>query len=147
MKKIFLIIISIYLIIPKSYAFEIPDNLYKGIIAEDCSGNYQTYLIIASVVRNRLSNGLNSGLVALRRKGLDSFVERNRAYVMAKKGVDLKAVATQAIDEVFNQKKDYAFGATHYEHTQVYPTPKWAKNMRIVKVVYPNTKKELTLWR
>lgn len=126
-------------------ADQILDNLWMGLIAEDTSGDLQTYRIIASVVQNRAVNGLNSGLVALRRKGLDSFVKRNRAYILAKKGIDLKALAIQAIND--SQTQDYAFGATHYEHTQIFPVPAWAKDMKVVKTVYPNTKQEITLWK
>lgn len=50
-----------------SICFAEPE-LWQGLIAEDTSGNLQTYRIIASVCRNRLQNGLNLGLVALRQK-------------------------------------------------------------------------------
>lgn len=56
----------------------------------------------------------------------------------------MKALATQAIKD--SETHDYAFGATHYEHTKIYSTPKWAKNMKIVKIIYPNCKDEITLW-
>ena len=51
----------------KAQEIPCPANLWQGIIAEDTSGNYQDYLIIASVCKNRLENGLNLGLVALKR--------------------------------------------------------------------------------
>jgi len=141
---IFFLIFSVFAKVAR--ASEIPPNLWQGIVAEDTSGDYQTYLVIASVVRNRIDNGMNHGLVALKRKNLDKFVKDNCAYILKTKGLNLEDLATKAIREVLSGK-DYAFGATHYEHTGVYPMPSWAKNMQVVKVMYQGTKKELTLWK
>jgi len=127
--------------------FPLPDNLYMGIIAEDTSGDYQIYLSIASVIRNRFNNGLNSGLVALKRQNLGQFVGQEYAYALKIKKIDLIKLATKAIQEIFKNNKDYVNGATHYEHTGVYPAPYWAKNMQIVKVLYPHTKKEIIFYK
>lgn len=124
----------------------IPDNLYMGIIAEDTSGNYQTYLAIASVVRNRLNAGMNNGLIALKRKHLEHFVQREVIWA-AWHDIDLVGTTESAIQEVFEQGKDYVNGATNYEHTGVYPIPKYTKKMRLVKVMYPHTKDEISFWK
>jgi hypothetical protein len=122
-----------------------PANLWKGLIAESAEGDYSTYLIIASVVRNRLDAGMNHGLVAMKRKNLDSFVSREIAYAKTR-GKDLKALAEKAIAEVFSGK-DYAYGATYYEHTKIYGMPKFWKNFKIVGLVYRGQKKEISLAR
>ncbi len=123
-----------------------PEKLWMGIIAEDTSGDYQTYLVIASVVRNRLNKGLSHGLVALKRQNLGQFVRQNCNYLLKTKGIDLTKLATKAMTEVFSGK-DFANGATHYEHTKIYGIPYWAKNLKVVKVIYPNTKREITFWK
>jgi len=125
---------------------EIPDKLWMGIISEDTSGDYEIYLSIASVVRNRLHNGLNLGIIALQRHDLIEFIHSNRLYVKRLKGVDLKEIVESAIKEVFIDGKDYANGADHYEHTGHYPVPSWARKMKVVKVLYPATKREITFW-
>lgn len=147
MNRIAKLAILFFFCLTSAWAGELPQNLWQGLISEDTSGNLQTYRIIASVVTNRLQNGLNNGLIALQRPNLASFVAKECQYAKAVKNADLKAIAQQAIKEVFDQNKDYAFGATHYEHTKVYPIPKWAKNMKVVKIIYEGTKQEITLWR
>jgi hypothetical protein len=124
-----------------------PANLWRGLVAEDTSGNYQTYLAIASCVRNRLDKGMNTGLIALKRKNLNDFVNKEAAYMLKTKKLNLQTLTQQAINEVFANGKDTIFGADHYEHTGVYPTPKWAKNMKIVKVLYKGTKNEITFYK
>ena len=123
-----------------------PDNFWQGLVAEDTSGDYQTYLVIASVVRNRLLAGMTPGLVALNKKNLEHFVWREVKWA-SWHDIDLVGATNSAINEVFEEGKDYAFGATHYEHTGVYSTPKWAKKMKLVKVLNPGTKREISLWR
>ena len=124
-----------------------PPQLWQGLIAEDAAGNYQDYLVIASCVRNRLLRNMDNGLVALQRKNLRKFVEKEIAYALKTKGLDLQKIAKQAIKEVFTQGKDYAYGADHYEHTGVYPMPSYFKKMKIVKVLHKGTKQEITLAR
>ena len=147
MRKIILIAIFTVLMVTQVFAYEVSDNLYKALIAEDTSGDYQTYLAIASCVRNRLNKGMTHGLVAMKRKDLDAFMKREITYAHAVKNIDLESQAKRAIREVFILNKDYANGATHYEHTGKYKKPKWAKDMRIVKVLHKGTKKEITFWR
>ena len=121
--------------------------IWMGIIAEDTSGDYQTYLCIASVVRNRLAKGMNTGLVALKRKDLDDFIAEQYLYVLKTKNKDLQMIAQFAILKIFEEKLDYVNGATNYEHTRIYPVPSYTKNMKIVKVLYKGQKREITFWR
>ena len=121
--------------------------IWKGIIAEDTSGNYQTYLCIASVVRNRLAKGMDTGLIALKRKDLDDFVVKEYLYALKTKGIDLRELSCKAILEVFEGNKDYVNGATNYEHTKIYPVPKYTKNMKIVKILHKGQEREITFWR
>ena len=124
-----------------------PNNLWQGIIAEDCSGDFMVYLIIASVVRNRLNAGMNNGLIALKRQNLGQFVKQNCDYMLKVKGIDLTFLVTKAMTEVFVNDKDYANSATNYEHTGHYPIPEYTKKMKLVKVLYPHTKREIMLWK
>ena len=126
-----------------------PSKLWQGLVAEDTFGDFQTYLIIASVVRNRLDKGLNYGLNGLRRRDLTDFVAENYLYILKTKGIDLEELAKRAIYKVFILGKDYANGATRYEHTKIYGIPRdnEIKNMRIVKVIYKNTRREITCWK
>ena len=130
----------------KAHAQVCPTNLWQGLIAEDTAGNYQDYLVIASCVRNRLLRNMDNGLVALQRKNLRKFVEKEIAYALKTKGLDLQKIAKQATKEVFSGK-DYAYGADHYEHTGVYPMPPYFKKMKIVKILHKGTKQEITLAR
>ena len=123
----------------------LPSDLWKGLTAEDTKGNYDVYLAIASVVRNRLAKGMSHGLVALKRKDLDAFVKRETDYAKTKNR-DLEALTKKAIGEI-QAGKDTVDGADHYEHTGVYPTPSWAKQMKIVKVLNKGTKDEITFYR
>jgi hypothetical protein len=99
-----------------------PPNLWKGLIAEDVSGGYQGMYAVACCVRNRLNVGMNTGLVALKRKDLNSFVERQ--------GSRYELMAKDIIRKVFNENSpDVTKGATHYEAVERYGLPKWAKGM------------------
>ena len=133
-------------IVSQVWAMEIPNNLWMGIVSEDTRGDYQTYLAIASCVRNRLAKGMNTGLIALKRQNLRQFVKENCDYMLKTKKIDLTKLATKAIQEVW-QGKDYAFGATNYEHTGHYPIPKYTKKMKLVKVMYRGQKKEIKFWK
>jgi len=115
-----------------------PANLWKGLIAESTKGDLTEYRCIASVVRNRLNKGMWHGLVALKRKDLDKFVSREIAY-----NPRLEVLAKQAVQE----EQDYSNGATHYEHTGIYPVPSWAKKMKVVKVLFAGTRNEITFWK
>jgi len=147
MKKFILILLFLFVCITQIQAYQIPDNLYKGLIAEDTSGDYKTYLAIASVVRNRLQKGMTPGLVALKRKDLDVFVAEQIAYVLKTKQINLESQAKNAIREVLELNQDYSNGATHYEHTKVYGIPSWAKSMEIVKILYGGTERQIIFYR
>jgi hypothetical protein len=90
---------------------------------------------------------MNSGLVALQRKDLNDFVAREYLYALKKNNIDLQRLACQAILTVFEKDKDFVEGATHYEHTKIYGTPKWARFMRAVKVIYRGTRNEITFYK
>lgn len=134
-----------------------PSNLWKGLIAEDTSGDSQVYLAIASCVRNRLEKGMDHGLTALKRKDLDKFVNKETKYALKHKNINLERIADECIAKAFENlylddcevKRiwDFANGATHYEHTRIYGMPYWTKGMQVVKVLYPNTKKEITFYK
>jgi hypothetical protein len=99
-----------------------PSNLWQGLIAEDVSGGYQGMYAVACCVRNRLNIGMNTGLVALKRKDLNVFVERQ--------GRKYELMAKDIIRQVFEENaQDVTRGATHYENIERYGLPKWAKGM------------------
>lgn len=146
MKKFILILLFVFACITQIQAYQIPNNLYKGLIAEDTSGNYKTYLTIASCVRNRLVSGMSHGLVALKRKDLDSFVHKECAYALKTKNIDLENQAKGAIREVFDLDKDYCNDAVYYEHTKRYKIPSFVKGKRVLMILHAGTKNEITFW-
>ncbi|MBI4707764.1 MAG: cell wall hydrolase [Candidatus Omnitrophica bacterium] len=105
-----------------------PTNLWKGLIAEDVSGGYQGMYAVACCVRNRLNMGMNTGLMALKRRRLDEFVRRE--------GRSAELIAKDIVKKVFEQSApDITRGATHYEAVETYGMPKWARSMvRTVKI-------------
>jgi hypothetical protein len=105
-----------------------PENLWKGLIAEDVSGGYQGMYAVACCVRNRLNAGMNTGLVALKRRNLDEFVRRE--------GRKVEFIAKDIIRKVFEENApDVTRGATHYENVEAYDMPKWAYSMvRTIKI-------------
>lgn len=143
----FVLALSLLLFLPHAQAYQTPKNLDKAIIAEDTCGDLEVYRNIVSCVRNRLVNGQDHGLVAMKRKNFNAFVQKEYDYVLNMKGIDLEIQAKRAIYEVFVSNKDYCDGATNYEHTGVYPIPAYTKNMRVVKILYQGTKREITFWR
>jgi len=130
-----------------AHIYKIPDKLWQAIIAEDTSGDFITTLHIASCVRNRLERGMSHGLVAMKRKNLTTFVRKECNYVLKTKHISLEYQAKRALYEVFTLNKDYCNGATYYEHTGKYPIPLYTYKMRVIKILYKNTKKEITFWR
>lgn len=126
---------------------KIHKDLWKGIVAEDTRGDFLVSCHIASCVRNRLRKGMTHGLVAMKRKNLNLFVIKECNYALKTKHINLEYQAKRAIHETFVLNKDYVNGATYYEHTGKYPAPPYTRNMRIVKVLYADTKDEITFWK
>jgi len=117
-----------------------PANLWKGLIAEDTSGSYESYLAIALVVRNRLDAHMNHGLCALKRKNLDSFIAKEVNYAKIRYNKDLVGIAQKAISDAFSYKvKDITGGANHYEYVERYGKPKWARNMVVTTKIGNHT--------
>lgn len=147
MKKTILFTIMLCLLFTQVFAYEIPKDLWKGIIAEDTSGDLLVCLSITSCVRNRLQKGMTHGLVAMKRKNLTVFVKKECDYALKVKRIDLENQAKGVLTQVFVLNKDYCNGAINYEHTGKYSVPKYTRNMRIVKKLYAGTKREITFWR
>jgi hypothetical protein len=105
-----------------------PKNLWKGLIAEDVAGGYQGMYAVACCVRNRLNAGMNTGLVALKRKNLDEFVR--------KEGRKVEFIAKSIVREVFEENGiDTTEGACFYENITAFGMPKWAYSMvKTVKI-------------
>jgi len=109
-----------------------PVNMYKGLIGEAVGEGYNGMLAVACVYRNRLRRGLTLGCVALKRKDLDEFVNRQpKRYIrMAKKIVRL----------VFEEDcPDITNGATHYENIELYGIPWWAVDMKETTIIGRHT--------
>lgn len=114
-----------------------PSGIWKAVIAENTNpDSYDNYLATVCVVRNRLKQNMNHGLVAMKRKDLDSFVETNASYVRSKYKKDIISWAKKAVYEVFyNNTPDITGGADHYEDVEKYGEPYWAKDMVITKKI------------
>ena len=99
-----------------------PANLWKGIIAEACGEGKIGLYAVACVYRNRLEKGIPLGCIALKRKDLDQFVQRQ--------GLLYEKMAKEIVRSVFgNPWLDITGGATHYENIECFGTPWWIKNM------------------
>jgi hypothetical protein len=117
----------------------IPSNLWQGLIAEATSEGYQGMEVVACVTRNRLDRGMSHGLVALKRKDLDRFCRRE--------GFETCDMAKDIVYYIFDRREtDVTGGADHYEHTGMYPVPKWAKRMKVTNVFFKGTKHEITCY-
>jgi spore germination cell wall hydrolase CwlJ-like protein len=94
------------------------------LIGEAVGEGYTGMYAVACCVRNRLDSGMSHGISAMKRKDLDTFVN--------KQGSKYKEMVVQIIEEVFNKMKpDITNGATHFESVR-YKTPYWAKDKAIV---------------
>jgi len=103
-----------------------PENLWKGIIGEAVSEGFCGMYAVACCYRNRIAKGLPLGCVALKRKDLDEFIEREA-------GVGASSMAQGIIKAVFEfEGKDITNGSTHYENIEKYGEPYWVKGMEIV---------------
>ena len=137
--RVFLLITVLQIILGVGFVYSTPinhpKNLWKGIIAENTTpDSYDDYYATACVVRNRLKQQMSHGLVAMKRKDLDSFVETNASYVKSRYNKDIEVWAKKAVYEVFyNDAPDITGGADHYEDVEKYGEPWWAKNMTITK--------------
>ncbi len=116
----------------KVFAYEVPNNIWQGLIAEDVGGGYRGMYAVACVVRNRQAVGLNHGLCAMKRKDLDTFCK--------KQGKKYEVMAKEIVRKVFVENSpDVTNGATHYEAVERYGVPYWAKSMRIVARIGEHT--------
>lgn len=144
MKIICLIICILFVFNGLAIASKYPDNLWKGLIAEDIKGGYEGMYAVACCVRNRLNNGLSVGLVALKRKDLDAFVKREVDYGVHKYNTNYELVAKDIVNKVFEENgKDITKGATHYENVECFGVPYWARTMfRTIKIGHHTFYKE-----
>lgn len=124
MKRLIKVFVCIGIILSdmaNAFAYVVPDNLWKGIIAEASGEGREAMYRVACVVRNRLALGMNTGLCGLKRKDLDAFVKRE--------GKSKEFEARDIVREVFQERgEDKTNGATHFESVD-FREPKWAKKM------------------
>ncbi len=105
-------------------AYDIPDNMWQGIMAEAANQGYAGMYAVACVYRNRLDKGMPLGCCGLKRKNLDAWRK--------KQGQELCQTAYSITLKVFELNgEDTTCGATHYENIEAFCMPKWAKNMII----------------
>ncbi len=124
-RQLITVILVLTLTILPSYATtprpKPPKDLYKGLIAEAAEDKYHGMLVVACVVRNRLDQGMDHGLVGMRRPDLDAFV--------TKEGEKRIAQAQRIVYVVFDLRiEDITNGATHFEDVK-YKKPYWAYSM------------------
>ncbi len=118
--------IIFYSIVIACYASP-PDNLWKGLIAEAVSENYEGMYAVCCVVRNRLSKGMNNGLVGLHRKDLDEFVRKHKAY---------EKMAKKIVYQVFEcNGDDTTNGSLYFENISVFKYPDWARKKEFIKII------------
>ena len=103
-----------------------PSNMWKCLVAESASEGYRGMKTVALVYRNRLERGMRLGCSGLKRRNLNAFIK--------KEGRRKEILAKRVVKEVFEENcKDFTGGATHYENLESFPTPKWAKDMIIIR--------------
>lgn len=148
MKKLTILLLLYLLIsINNLYAYEIPNNLWKGLIGEAVREGETGMYAIACVYRNRLEQNLSLGCMALKNRNkkmwgknhdltLDEFIwEHEEIY-------DYKYtyLAKLIIKKVFKENgKDITQGATHYENVEQFGEPYWTKGMIITCKVGKHT--------
>lgn len=109
-----------------------PSNLWKGIMGEAVGEGYQGMYAVTCAYRNRLNENLSLGCVALKRKDLDQFIE--------KQGKKYQKMAKDIVRKVFEENgPDITKGATHYENIEKFGTPRWAKKMEITTKIGHHT--------
>lgn len=115
-----------------------PPNLWKGIIGEAVGEGYRGMYAVTCAYRNRLDKNLPLGCVALKRKDIDQFVE--------KQGEKYQKMAKEIVRKIFEENgPDITKGATHYENVESFGLPKWAEKMEVtVKIKHHTFFKEKT---
>lgn len=116
------------------FGVEPPDNLWKGLIAENTrTESYAEFYATARCYRNRIEKGMTLGCVAMKRKDLDAFVSENVSYVKRVLKRPIDEWAQRAVREAFRDgSADPTNGATHYEDVEIYGLPYWAKNKKVL---------------
>lgn len=114
---IVLVLIALFLpSLSEPQSLFIPENLYKGLIAEAVSEGELGMKAVACCVRNRLRAGNNLGLCGMSRKDLDKFVE--------KQGVKYERIAKSVVKKVFIENcEDITKGATLFENIERFGWP------------------------
>jgi len=124
MKRLIRIVFCLMVILGSAVnvsAYVVPDNLWKGLLAEASGEGREAMYRVACVVRNRLVLGMNTGLCGLKRKDLDGFVMQE--------GRSKEKEAREIVRKVFQERgEDVTNGATHFESID-FREPRWAKKM------------------
>lgn len=131
-KRITLFLIAFLLMATSVFAaeteYDIPLNLWKGLIGEAVSDGYIGMEAVACCVRNRLDKNMSIGLVALKRGRLNGFVRRQ--------GKKYEIMAKDIVQKVFYENSpDITGGATNYENVKVFGYPKWARDMILTEKI------------
>jgi spore germination cell wall hydrolase CwlJ-like protein len=101
--------------------YRYPSNLWQGLIAEAVEDGEAGMRAVACVVRNRIAQGKDTGLVGLRRSNLTQFCEAQ--------GMKYEVMAKRIVQNVMeNGAPDVTHGATQFESIR-YPKPYWAAGM------------------
>ncbi len=124
MKKVLLTLLFISTIISFAHAYELPENFWRGLVAEAVGDGYSGMYSVACCVRNRLDKGMPTGLCGLDRKDLIQFVSNQ--------GKKYEVMAKRIIKEVFEEKgEDTTGGAIYFENIEKYGRPKWCINKTV----------------
>ncbi len=124
MKMILIILGFIVTMVTQCFAYELPENFWRGLVAEACGDGYKGMYAVAIVVRNRLDKGMTTGLCGLDRKDLIQFV--------SKQGKKYEVMAKKIIRIVFEEKgEDTTGGAIYFENIEKYGRPKWCVNKTV----------------
>jgi len=99
-----------------------PKDLWKGLIAEAVSDDYEGMYAVACVVRNRLKTGMDDGLAGLHRKDLNRFIYKQGQYYW-------QMARAIEIEVFYHNAPDVTDGALYFENIRDFGKPRWAKNM------------------
>lgn len=101
----------------------------KTLLAEAASEGEAGMYAVGCVMRNR---GYNlDGFVGSRRKDLDDFVRHQPASV--------QSAARRCVERLKSGQRDTTLGATHYENTRAFGTPRWARGRKSLTVIGRHT--------